>query len=245
MAGGGPIDEIGYDPDFHPAVLRGTLSPYDARMRGNRRELVRKLVQVMALPPDLAEQVADNRLSIPEARRRKAARAAARPLPPPPEGLPRRSARTALVVSALTGLLALGGYAAVQLNEGGAGVLASRRPIIRTAPRAVAGPVTTPPALPEAVERTTNADGVVVRMEGPDPASILAAYCAAWPAEARARALRIDDGHDILGRRRGVFQAGSPGEEQLHAIWMSYNAVTSRWVLGTGRGPVRAEPLTR
>ena len=93
---------------------------------------------------------------------------------------------------------------------------------------------------PEALRATVERDeyGRVIRVEGPNPQTVLDAYCDAMRDGIERKPLGIAQASPPdASERFGVFQDYSRLESD-HAIRISRDRDSRRWVAGTGRGPI-------
>ena len=243
--------EVGYDPGFADAVRDGTLTQRQALERGDRRALALRLSQRHRLSMDLALRVADNRLTVHQALQRKASNEAKEP--PRPQTSVSHGVWNFMVYSVgamiLIGLgvhiydvwgeyLARRGLAALALPEAAA---ASRHagpaPPGSQAAAAVPAP---PPAL--TVPRTDSA-GQLVEVVGPDPRSVLIAFCSTGRQSGRREPVEIDPtAPPDASARWGLFRNLEQPSMPVRAILIRKDPRTGRWGAGDGRSPIMTEP---
>lgn len=215
-AGGGR--KLRYDPAFHEAVEAGFLTPQQAFERGKREALAVSLSAKHHLPLERARAVADNRIALLSAiRERKAG-----PSAPVDLVVPARSSRalaSGMLAVALLGVLAalLFSVFVAKPNSGST----ARRP-------------------KGEVRIQTNTEGLIVRIEGPDPASVLDAYCESGESQRELECLRLmPSARNEPGIKLGIIRDRSAPEHQL-AIYISKDRSGRRWTAGNGRSPLVA-----
>jgi hypothetical protein len=206
-----------YDPGFQEAVEAGLLTPMQAFERGKRDALAARLSEKHGISLDRALFVADNRVSLlSEIREIKAKKSESAQLELPPSASRAESSRR--VVVALMGVLA-----AVFLwvnagkHEDGNSV-----------------------DLGNDVQLLMNTDGQIVRIEGPDPASVLDAYCKSgeWNREFECSGLMPSAGNEP-DLALGILTDRAAPENQV-AIYISKDRSGRRWTAGNGRSPLVA-----
>jgi len=206
-----------YDPAFDDAVEAGFLTPMQALARGKRDALAAKLVDKHHLSPDRAFEVADNRVSLLSAIRDRTAGASGTvqlklPARPP------RARTSAILTVALVGVLAVLLLSVFTAEHGGESSRYSA----------------------DDVRLLTNDDGRIVRIEGPDPASVLDAYCKSDEQQRQFEPLGVrapaGDGGDLA---MGILRDRSAPKDQL-AIYISLNRSGRGWTAGNGRSPLVA-----
>jgi len=242
--------EVGYDPGFAGAIRDGALTPRQALERGDRRALAMRLSQRHRLPMDLALRVADNRLTVHQALQQKASNEAKEP--PRPQTSVSHGVWNFMVYSVgaliLTGLgvhiygvwgeyLAQRGLAAVSLPEAAA---ASRRPAAAVLPGQAASGVPSPP--PPLTVPKTDSTGQLVEVVGPDPRSVLVAFCSTGRQSGQREPIEIDptmppDASARWGLFRNLEQPSMP----VRAIVIRKDPKTGRWSAGDGRSPIMTE----
>ena len=239
-----PTEEIDYDPGFAEAIRAGALTPQQASERGERRGLAHRLAQRHRLPLDLALRVADNRITLHRAMKQKAA-IQARALGGPPSGVAPRVWRfmvygVGTMILAGLGLHLTHLWGDFQAKRGEArlrprlAAAASRRPTPLPA-----GPATQSPPPPLTLPRT-DAAGQVIGVEGPDPKSVLIAYCGAGRRAGKKEPLEIAPAVPPSGYLRiGVFRNLDRPSLPPRAIRIRKDPRTGRWFTGDGRNPVR------
>lgn len=238
--------EVPYDAGFAAAVKEGRLTPQQAVERGDRRALALRLSQRHRLPIELALRVADNRITVQKALLHKAAIESR--VPPPPQtsvshGVWNFMIYTfgALILAAL-GLHIHDVWGDYFTQQGMASLIASpaaasaRHP----APPAEPAPPEPPPAL--TVPRT-DATGQLIEVLGPDPRSVLLAFCRSGRQSGQREPIEISPtAPPDAGSRWGLFRnLGQPGTP-VRAIFIRRDARTGRWSAGDGRSPITTAP---
>jgi hypothetical protein len=211
---------------------------YDPNLdHAQQRIVARQLALRHALPVDIALQVVENKLTLRQALLQKAVA--------PPPAMVERKRRSA---SALQKLLVLGLATAVvvvvsqgiwkrylaELNASRPAPVMSARPV-----EVVATPASAPvvPDPLRGVEIRTDPAGEIVELSGPDPRSVLLAYCSAGVAAGQREPLEL--AAPVPGLRMGIFQDyGALG--MLHAIKIRKNVRSGQWVAGNGHHPIRS-----
>ena len=242
--------EVGYDPGFADAIRDGTLTPRQALERGDRRALALRLSQRHRLSTDLALRVADNRLTVHQALQQKASNEAKEP--PRPQTSVSHGVWNFMVYSVgamiMLGLgvhiyhvwgeyLAQRGLAALALPEASA---ASRHPVPEPAGRQAPPDVPAPP--PALTVPKTDSSGQLVEVVGPDPRSVLIAFCSTGRQSGRREPVEIDptvppDASARWGLFRNLEQSSMP----LRAVLIRKDPRTGRWSAGDGRSPIMTE----
>jgi hypothetical protein len=241
-----PEEELPYDEGFHLAVKEGLLTPEKAADRGNRKALAVRLSQRHGIPLEAAYDVADNRLSLVEARRRHASAESI----PAPAAPPATRAHKVLLLGFAAIVVAAVGFQSwrtwnrtlerpqpvpqaaqpseAELRERAAAIERARDPVQRAA---------------ATTEVKTDPKGRLLRISGPDPASVLIAFCNSGLDSGRYEPVELARPIPSLpGARLGIM---SDGDElgTLQAIRITKDAKTRRWVAGDGRRPIRlADP---
>lgn len=242
-----------FDPAFRPAVAAGCLTVQQAVQRGNRQAYATRLARKHGISMARALDVADNRMRLGEVvRLAEEARAAAARRPRRPTATASKAARrrpgvrpwqVAVMVVSLAGLAVAGRVGVARWNaekeaSRQVGALAAA-----TAERsAAAEPSETPdPAKVAAhnVDVEKNGMGMISRIAGPDPQSVLNAYCGAF-AGLQPVGL-ADTVPPFNGSRLGVFRdLNEPGE---HSILIRHDQRSGRWRAGDGANPITPRPV--
>lgn len=228
------------DPAFHRAVTEGSLTIHEALSRGDREAFVTSLVKRHELPRPIAFEVADNRIGL-----RKAMRLALEQKRREEEksANPRLSAVQKYSVVGIAALLL-----AVVTGISWSWTLTHRRtPLVHAR---AARPATPAPAVVEATpaERKaaalaratrvhTDDEGRILEIVGPDPGTVLRAYCESFSGFLGVEAQSVRS-TTFPEARLGVFKDYKNGGA-LRSIRIRLDARSGRWVAGTGKIPIR------
>ena len=240
--------ETPYDPGFASAVRDGRLTPQQAVERGDRRALAMRLSQRHRLPMELALRVADNRITVQKALQHKAAIESRTP-PPPQTSVSHGVWNFTVYTVGTLILVALGAHiydvwGDYRERQGGASLIAtpaaasSRHPV--PVPAAEPPPVEPPPAL--TVPRT-DATGQLIEVLGPDPKSVLVAFCRSGRQSGQREPIEI--GPTVppdSAARWGMFRSLGALDTPVRAILIRRDARTGRWSAGDGRSPITTIP---
>ncbi len=240
--------DVEYDPGFAAAVRDKCLSPLQAVERGERKALAMRMSQRHRLPMELALQVADNRITVHQALLQKAAQER-REVPRPQTSIS-HGIWNFMVLS--MGALILFGLGVRVFHEWEeyltANAQAAQAPRIvlprtqatsGTAPGAPAAMLPPPPlTVPK-----TDAVGQVIEVTGPDPSSVLVAFCQTGRNAGRRQPVAVaatapPSGSARLGLYRNLDQPESP----LRAIRIRKDPKSNRWWVGDGHNPILTEP---
>jgi hypothetical protein len=236
-----PPQELPYDEGFHAAVVEGHLTVQQASDRGDRRALASRLVQRHGLSTELALRVADNRISLAEARtqRRQVEHVPVSSRPAT------RSHKMLLFGCAAVVVLGVGVQSWRKLSTstappapvvgrdgsagGGGASPSSDGPVVADDPVAAAT---------AAAEVQTDHEGRVLRVAGPDPLTVLIAYCASDSMAERLEPVELARAMPPLpGTRLGIFRDADQSGALL-SIRINKDQKTRRWVAGNGRAPI-------
>lgn len=240
--------EVAYDPGFAAAVRDGRLSPQQALERGDRRSLALRLSQRHRLPMELALRVADNQITVQKALQHKAAIESR--VPPPSQTSVSHGVWNFMIYTVgaliLTGLAVhiydiWGDYAARQ----GLGSLVAS-PAVASARHQDPAPVAEPsvPEPPPALTvPRTDATGQLIEVIGPDPRSVLIAFCRSGRQSGQREPIDVSptvppDAAARWGLFRGVGEIATPAR----AILIRKDQRTGRWSAGDGRAPIETVP---
>jgi hypothetical protein len=246
VAGVEEPQELPYDPGFAAAVRDGSLTVDQATARGNRGALIARLAARHRLPIELATKLADNRVNIRQAideKLRHERAALPRALPSPSFGI------WSFAVYSL-GALILGGLLVHVMD-----LFGNRRPgsrdgalgprVARAEPAPAREETAPPPAASGgAASVETDAVGQVVRIEGPDPRSVLFEFCLTGHLAGQCEPVGLMDGVPPgTTQRLGMFRNHSQEGAPLRALAIRRDVRTGRWTAGDGRHPIltRAE----
>jgi len=224
-----------YDHSFDAAVQHGYLSPRQASERGDRGALARRLSDRHRLPLNLALMVADNRMSIRQA----------------------MAAKGDKEVSSLPARAGSGGWRRVATVTVGMAIAAwvFLRPQADPAPPGTQGlsariasaavpstdvslKDTAPLERIDQVSRRVDATGQLVEIAGPDPASVLIAYCDAGEAVTRRAIEILPAVPPNPGLRYGLLTTLTREGLARRVIQIRKDPNAGRWVAGNGRGPI-------
>lgn len=239
--------DVPYDAGFAAAVRDGCLSPQQAVERGDRRALALRLSQRHRLPMELALRVADNRMTVPKALQHKAAIESR--TPPPPQTSVSHGVWNLMVYSVGALILAALG---VHIHDvwGDYYARQGEPSLIASAAASPRHPVTAPaaePALPEAppaltVPRT-DATGQLIEVLGPDPKSVLVAFCRSGRQSGQREPIEISPTvPPDAASRWGMFRSLGALDTPVRAILIRRDARTGRWSAGDGRSPITTVP---
>jgi len=239
--------DVPYDAGFAAAVRDGCLTPQQAVERGDRRALALRLSQRHRLPMELALRVADNRITVPKALQHKAAIESR--TPPPPQTSVSHGVWNLMVYSVGALILAALG---VHIHDvwGDYYARQGEPSLIASAAASPRHPVTEPagePALPEAppaltVPRT-DATGQLIEVLGPDPRSVLVAFCRSGRQSGQREPIEISPTvPPDAASRWGMFRSLGALDTPVRAILIRRDARTGRWSAGDGRSPITTVP---
>jgi hypothetical protein len=238
--------DASYDPGFAEAVRDGCLSVQQAVERGDRRALALRMAQRHRLPMALALRVADNRITIRQALAEKAIIESREP--PRPQTSVSHGVWNFTVVS-LGGLI-LGALAfhVVQVwsdylaRNGGSGLSPRAALASAPAPARPAAPAAVPLPPPPLTVPRTDTTGQLVEVVGPDPRSVLIAFCTTGRQAGQRQAVEIaPSAPPSAGVRFGVFRSTEQPGAPLRAIRIRQDPRSGRWVAGDGRAPITTE----
>ena len=230
-------EEGGFDPGFESAVAEGFLTAEEALERGDRKSLATYLAGLHRIPLRLAFKVADNRITLAEATLIVAQNPELAP------DLPRTPAtRRERVLAWTLGVLLL---AAIGIQAAHIWHRASQPPFPRgqlsmqraAAPREISE---AEPRRRAVADLTTGDDGALLRIEAPDPSSVLRSFCDSGPRECEPVEL-APARPPFPGTRIGVFRDLDRLNSRF-AIRIFKDRETSRWVAGDGVQPIPTMP---
>jgi hypothetical protein len=235
-----------FDLGFMKAISKGHLTVQQAMTRGNRDAFARRLMRRRGLPEELAYRVTDNRLSLREAMRLMEEHEAESPKsvgPPPAAPKPRRATASRAQKLVVFGLATVA-VTAVMWTTWSERSVPERRPARKAhvasarsttsdsePSAALAAEVENEAAAPRIEIRRDDA-GRVLEVNGPDPSSVLVAYCEAAPTELGLAPIEITNTvprfrHARLGTFRDFAALDSD-----YAIRIHRDSRTGRWVAG-------------
>jgi hypothetical protein len=235
-------DEHGFDPGFAEAVTEGFLTADAAKERGERKALASYLAGLHRLPLRLAYKVADNRITLAEATLIVAQNPELKPTLPK-KSASRREVTLAVTLAALVvagiGIQAARIWREVNRPPFPRGELALQQ--AQAAAHAAARKDAERPRRPPADLRTGD-DGELLRVEAPDPSSVLRSYCSSGPGAARREPIELaPDQPPFPGIRIGVYR-DLDRLNSRYTIRIVKDRGTSRWVAGDGTGPIPTMP---
>jgi hypothetical protein len=210
-----------YDPGFSEAVDAGRLTAEQAALRGDRDAFVKRLVERHRLAQPLALAVADNRLSLLAALRQQGRRERIH-VEPPAAPRRRRPTKVALVTILLTLLAAVGAYQGrlvlnrAQEEEDRIAAIDRQRQAIKI------------------TRIAKDESGRVIEISGPDPTSVLLAYCVRGQCEPLETVAPVAG---PAGVRLGIF-AANDGLGPRSAIRIRRRSGAHEWVVGDGSHPI-------
>jgi hypothetical protein len=235
-----------FDLKFAKAITQGHLTLQQAMTRGNRDAFAARLMRRHGLSEDVAYQVTDNRLSLREAMRQKEEQDeestfAVEPLPVASK--PRRASASRAQKLVVFGVAALGVSAVIWTTWSDRSV-DERRPVRQpnvasaqpTASESETAPVPVLDVESDApagrIEVRTDEAGRLLEVNGPDPSSVLAAYCEAAPTDLGLAPLEITNTvprfrHARLGTFRDFAAMDSDYAIRIRKDWR-----TGRWIAG-------------
>jgi hypothetical protein len=225
------------DPGFRAAVDEGRLSIEEAVRRGNRTVYAAELRRRHQLSEAAALDVSDNRITLSQALRQleeqAAVAAAAEPYVPPTASTGQKVALMTLAATVVTVIA----WNTWSTSHGAIPPPAPPRAVAPStveAPAAIEAPQRVEQRLLAATKVRTAPDGTPFEISGPDPRSVLLAYCQAMAPERKLEPLGITQ-TDSRSRnvRLGNFR-------DLHALQQDFSIrirkdwKTRRWVTGAG-----------
>jgi hypothetical protein len=235
-----------FDLKFAKALTEGHLTLQQAMTRGNRDAFAARLMRRHGLSEDVAYQVTDNRVSLREAMRQKeeqdeeSAKAAALI---PAASKPRRAPASRAQKLVVFGLAALGVSAVIWTTWSGRSVeehRPARQPNEASAQSTTSESETTPvPVLDVESDAPSGRTqvrkdeaGRVLEVNGPDPFSVLAAYCEAAPADLGLAPIEITNTVPRFRHARlGTFMDFA-ALDSAYAIRIRKDWRTGRWIAG-------------
>jgi hypothetical protein len=241
-------------PDVHPGftkvIAQGHLSVEQAMLRGDRDAFAFRLTRAHGLTGDLAYRVTDNRISLREACELNRGSPTATAFRAAASRSPVSRSQMLVVLGAATLALSFM-FWQVWSNQ----LDAEHAPVPRAhvTPPVAADPVeeTVRPAVVDprpllsATNVRTDEKGRVLEVVGPDPASVLVAYCEAGASVLGLAPLEITSTIPRFRTARlGLFRDRS-APDSIYAIRIRKDAETGRWIAG-GKGdtpiPIKVAP---
>jgi hypothetical protein len=239
-----PTEEL-YDPGFREAIEAGCLTVQQAIERGSREAYAARLARRHRLPRELAFKVADNRVTLQAANHEVQSRIA-RARADKERRKPASFVQRALILVFAAAVLAGVGFQSRKVwkrmvDESRAAETNSRQAWTKNAIETAAEPAAEATAGPRVIrtQLRTDPQGRVTQIVGPDPRSVLIAYCDSLPERALRPVELVEAVPPELGTRHGLFRdEEDPGP--LYAIRIRRDEQTRRWVAGDGVGPIDA-----
>jgi len=239
---------VEYDPEFKDAVAHGYLSVQQAVERGERKDYAKRLMDRHGLTESLALLVADNKTSL-SAALRKDREEVAEILRPVRVAVWKRAFAAGVGGVALiaVGIYSIHVWSGLEQEnkkvEKWAETVEAKHKKDRQA-EIDSQPAERPPgSVPIRRVRILRDDqGRLVEIEGPDPSSILLAYCANLQPTDRCRPLELTAAIPARpGSKLGVFADEiEQGKRLAIRIRRSYKG--SRWIAGDGQRPIATIP---
>ena len=249
-AGGRRMEEgPEYDDGFKAAVRDGCLTPQQAAERGDREALIHRLAQRHRLPSQLAVQVAENRITVHQALQRKAA-TEAQEVPRPQTSISHGVWNFTIATLGCLILLGAGARAWQEWEEYlTTKADAAQRPAL-VLPSAPVAPAEAPqggshaaPSTPSLTLPVTDAAGQLIMVTGPDPRSVLVAFCNTGHNAGRRQAFAIGPSSPPSGTARvGLFRNLEQPNAPMRAIRIRRDTRSGRWMAGDGHQPIQTEP---
>jgi len=235
------------DPAFEPAIAAGHLTVTEAARRGVRQSYAAGLVARHRLSKKLAYLVADNRLTLKKALEARD-RAEEHHAPPPPRRTTTARQKILVIGSAaiLLGLMTWSAWSRTRAFAGprhpGSEATPPWRIVAEAASRASPVPETPQARRLATTEIDTDDQGRLTRLVGPDPETVLVAYCrSASGGSGFLEPLEITETvPPSRTARLGVFRDLGAFEVN-RAIRIRQEWKSRRWVAGTGEDPVHVD----
>jgi len=244
-----------FDLGFTKAIAEGHLTVQQAMTRGDRDAFASRLQSRHRFSEAQAYEVTDNRLSLRDALRQNEERLEARSAGPPDLGGEARSPSTRLQTLAVLGV-AVVILTFATWRSWSEQFVADRSPVLRMsgrAPRVAPGDegsaarsATNEARLLDATRVRTDAMGRVIEVTGPDPRSVLIAYCEASDSILGLSPLEITSTVPRFRRARlGLFRDFG-ALDTTYAIRIRRDASTGRWSAGgPSDAPIPVKPAPR
>jgi len=244
-ADGSASSALEYDPAFAQAVAHGYLSVQQAIERGERGRYVKRLIERHGISESLALMVADNKTSLTMALRKDREEVAEilRPMQVAvwKKALGAAIAGLAVVAVGIYGINVWSGIEAdTRKVEEWAETVSSKAEKERKAEIEAQAkePKRTVPQ--RRVRILRDEEGRMLEIEGPDPSSILLAYCANQEPDGRYRPLELTvPDPPFPGHKLGVF-TDEADLGKRYAITIRRTIQGRRWIASGGEQPIRA-----
>ena len=244
--------DLEFDPAFRDAVLQGYLSVQQAIERGNRDKYAKRIVERHGLSQELAYLVADNRTSLSMAIR-KDREEVDDVLRPVKRAVWKKALVAILGGSAAVAVAVYGFHVMSKIDEDGRQIealtkaVSAKTELVQAEQQAQAQAKAERPegSVPPRRVRLKNDDqGRVVEIEGPDPNSVLLAYCAHLDPRERYSVLELTDPvPPFPGAKLGVF-VDKEDAGRRYGIRIRRSIKGHRWVAGDGATPIEVKPLS-
>ncbi|HXV77685.1 MAG TPA: hypothetical protein VD788_15330 [Candidatus Polarisedimenticolaceae bacterium] len=238
----GRLVALTYDPAFEDAVRQGYMSVQQAVERGNRAEYAKRLIDRHGLTQPLAYLVADNRTSLSSALQ-KDREEVEEILRPVKRAIWKNAVAAVLGGLAVVGVAIYGMYVWSTIERENERVGAWAETVAEKHDRARGAtpdsPAIAPGDIPARRVRVLKDDfGRVTEIEGPDPSSVLLAYCSHGFGAGRFRAVELTQAVPPRpGSQLGIFEdSADPGKR--FAIPIRRQLRGSRWTAGDGVHPI-------
>lgn len=242
---GSSLPVVEYDPAFADAVARGYLSMQQAIERGSRKGYAQKLTERHGLTPSLALLVADNKISL-TAALRKDRQEVAEILRPVKVAVWKKA-----LVAVVCGLILVGigiygihvwsGLAEEQREVEQLAKTATEKAEISREADAEKFEGRRPEEVPKRrVRIRRDPQGRLLEIEGPDPSSVLLAYCANQEPSDRYKPVELTTTVPPLpGTKLGIIRDELDFENR-YAIYIRKSLDNRHWIAGDGRQPLVA-----
>jgi hypothetical protein len=239
-----------FDPAFRDAVVQGYLSVQQAIERGNRDKYAKRIVERHALSQELAYLVADNRTSLSMAIR-KDREEVDDVLRPVKRAVWKKALVAILGSAAAVAITVYGFHVMSKIDEDGRQVealtkaVSTKTELVQAEQQAQAEAGRPQGSVPPRRVRLKNDDqGRVIEIEGPDPKSVLLAYCAHLDPPERYSVLELTDPvPPFPGAKLGVF-VDKEDVGRRYGIRIRRSIKGHRWVAGDGETPIEVKPLS-
>ena len=237
--------DLEYDPAFAEAVAHGYLSVQQAIERGDRDRYVKRLVDRHGISKSLALMVADNKTSLTMALRKDREEVAEilRPIKVAVwrKALGAAMAGLAVVAISIYGIRVWSGIEQESRKVEQWAETVSTKAANQRKAKIEAQAKEPPRTVPHRRVRILRDDeGRMLEIEGPDPSSILLAYCANQEPESRYRPVELTvPDLPFPGTKLGVF-TDEADLGKRYAIKIRRTIKGRRWIAGDGQRPISA-----
>jgi hypothetical protein len=237
---------LAYDRKFQPAIDGGCLTPEQAFERGSREAFALRVAKRHGLSESLAYAVADNRMSVLAALRRRDDRPQAPAIVADTAKRRGRSTWAGPVLAvACVGIVALALWAWQATRTSGELPSPALLPVARAtaSPSVSAAPGSRVQRLRSATNVERNGNGLVLRIEGPDPRSVALAFVEATGPERQIELLDLSPSTPPDPRRR-MAVLRELESKTFRALPIHQDPQTRRWVAGDGLTPLKPDPAS-